>query len=319
MIDLNALRVFEKVASLRSFSAAARALGSPKSSVSRSIAMLEAGLGTRLLQRTTHAVELTEPGVALRDRCAELLARVDETLGYVSSFSGAPRGLLRISAGVGFGINVLSETLPEFLQKYPEVDVWLDLSGQPVDLIATSIDVAIRIGPLQSSELIARRLGTMNQYLCAAPAYLARKGTPLALSDLSAHDTIALRTKDGRARSWTFMNASGDTDVVDPSPRLRVNEALTIHRLVLNGAGIGCISAYLCTPDIQSGRLVRLFPEWKMPALDVSVVFPSHRELAPAVRAFIDFMTSASTPGTAWQSDALEAFQGEQGAISRAG
>lgn len=305
MIDLNALRVFEKVASLKSFSAAARALRSPKSSVSRAVAGLETDLGTRLLQRTTRAVVLTESGSALLDRCGDLLPRVDEAVDYVSSFSGSPKGMLRISAGIGFGINILSELLPEFLARYPKVDVSLDLSGPPVDLIANKVDVSIRMGPLPSSGLVARKLGTMNRYLCASPAYLKRKGTPRTIAKLRDHDAIELPTH-GRPRTWNFSKPNGETKSIEITPRLAVNEALTIYRLVRNGAGIGCISAYVCAADIKSGRLVRLFPEWGMPTLDVSVVFPSNRELAPAVRAFIDFIKNESRPGKAWQSDALQ-------------
>ncbi len=308
MIDLNALRVFEKVASLLSFSAAARALGAPKSSVSRAIATLEAELGTRLLQRTTHTVVLTEPGIALHQRCADLLARADEAIDYVSSFGKSPRGVLRISAGVGFGINILSELLPAFLARYPAIDVSLELTGQLVDLIASSVDVAIRLSPMPSSGLVARRLGTMNRYLCASPAYLARKGTPRTVAELREHDAIELPSVGLRPRAWTFTRGDGDeseTASVEPSPRLTVNEALTIYRLVKNGAGLGCVSAYICGPDIQEGRLVQLLPEWKLPPLEVSVVFPSNRELAPAVRAFVDFMSGASSPGRSWRSDPL--------------
>lgn len=303
MIDLNGLRVFEKVASLRSFSAAARALGAPKSSVSRAIAALEADLGTRLLQRTSRTVELTESGAVLRDRCGDILARVGETLDYVSSFSGRPRGALRISAGIGFGINVLSELLPGFVARYPEVEVSLDLSSQPIDLVAKNVDVAIRLGALPSSALIARRLGTMSRYLCAAPSYVARRGTPRTIDDLRHHDAIEFPAKNGRRQSWTFTKPDGQTRSAELTLRIAVNEAITIHRLVVGGAGIGCISGYLCAHDVAAGRLVRLLPEWMLPSVDVSAVFPSHRELAPAVRAFIDFIKDASRPGESWQMD----------------
>ena len=305
MIDLNALRVFEKVATLLSFSAAARALGSPKSSVSRSVAALEAGLGTRLLQRTTHTVVLTASGTALRDRCADVLVRADEMVDYVSSFGKTPRGALRICAGIGFGINVLSELLPEFLLRYPNVLVSLDLSGQLVDLVAASVDVAIRIGPLPSSGLVARKLGTMNRYLCAAPSYLARQATPRQVADLRHHDALELPSADGRPRTWSFTGPGGEVRTVEPRVRVAVNEALTLHRLVRGGAGIGCLSAYICGPDVDSGALVPLLAEWKLPPLEVSAVFPSNRELAPAVRAFVDFMSAASGPGSAWRSDPL--------------
>src|SRR5438046_1952767 len=134
MLDLNDLRLFERVAALRSFSAASRELDVPRSSVSRSIQRLEAELGTRLLQRTTREVTLTEAGAELFQQCSELLGRLDQTLDYVGGFSDSPRGTLRISAGIGFGVNVLSELLPGFTQTYPDVDVVLDLSSSAVDL-----------------------------------------------------------------------------------------------------------------------------------------------------------------------------------------
>jgi DNA-binding transcriptional LysR family regulator len=307
MIDLNALRVFERVASLQSFSAAARSLGLPKSSVSRSVAQLEAELGTRLLQRTSRAVVLTESGIALRDRCAHILTSVDEAVDVVGTFGGGPRGLLRVSAGIGFGLNVLSELLPEFLGRYPDVDVSLDLTSRSVDLVATSTDVAIRMGPLPSSELVAKRLGTIHRYLCVAPSYVARRGCPRTIAELRDHDAVELPGSEGRPRSWTFSKPNGESKAVDPSPRLTVNDPLTIHRLVLNGAGIGGLSSYVCAADIEAGRLVRLFPEWGMPPVEVNVVFPSHRELSPTVRAFVDFLKNASGPSMSWQTDLVDA------------
>jgi LysR family transcriptional regulator for bpeEF and oprC len=305
MIDLNALRIFEKVASMRSFSAAARALGLPKSSVSRAVSELEANLGTRLLQRTTRAVVLTDSGAALRDRCGDILTRVDETVDYVGSLGGTPRGRLRISAGIGFGINVLSELLPEFITRYPEVDVSLDLSSQPVDLVSSGVDVAIRMGPLSDSEVVAKRLGTLHRYLCVAPSYVARKGAPRTIAEVCDHDAIEMPGADGRPRRWVFARPHEESKSVEPSLRISVNEALTIYRLVLNGAGIGIVSGYLCGPDIEAGRLFRLFPEWQIPSVDVSVLFPSNRELSPVVRAFVDFIKKASRPGVAWQTDLL--------------
>jgi DNA-binding transcriptional LysR family regulator len=303
MIDLNALRVFERVAALQSFSAAARSLGSPKSSVSRSIARLEAELGTRLLQRTTRAVVLTESGMALRVRCKDILTRVDETLDYVGTFRGSPRGGLRISAGIGFGQNVLADLLPAFVVRYPEIDVVLDLTSQSVDLIATSIDVAIRMGPLPSSELVARRLGVIPRVLCVAPSYIARRGSPRTIAELGNHDAIEMPGIEGRPRRWVLSRQRGETRSIELSPRITVNDALTIHRLVVNGAGIAGISAYLCTADLAAGRLARLFPEWKLPSVEVNVVFPSNRELSPVVRAFVDFLTSASGSNLPWQTD----------------
>jgi len=305
VLDLNDLRVFERVAALRSFSAAARALGLPKSSMSRGVARLEAGLGTRLLQRTTREVVLTEPGRVLQERCVGILANVAEASDQVASLGAEPRGRLRVSAGIGFGINVLSEILPRFLNRYAEVNLSLDLTSRLVDLVGEEVDVAIRLGPMPDSQLVARRLGTMQRFLCAAPDYLERRGTPHTLNDLRSHDTVEMPGGDGRPRPWVFTAVGSDTVVIEVPPRLTVNEAVTIQRLVLNGAGLGVLSGYLCTPGLAAGHLVRLFPEWTLPPVEVSVVFPSNRELAPAVRAFVDFLKQGSLPGHGWLDPAV--------------
>ena len=304
MLDLNSIRVFEKVASLKSFTAAARALGLPKSNVSRAIARLEDSLGTRLFQRTTRDVVMTLTGAALLDRSSEIIASLSEALDYVGSLGASPRGVLRISAGIGFGINVLGEQLPEFLRRYPEISVALDLGSRPADLVAESIDVAIRLGPLPDSGLVAVRLGEMQRYLCAAPAYLHGRDSLEAIEDITRHATIDMPTPDGRPRPWAFARGK-ETIRLEVTPRISVNEALTIHRLVVHGAGLGILSGYLCSAEIAAGRLVRLFPEWSPPAVEVNIVFPSRRELSPAVRAFVDYMKDVSRPGVSWMRDPL--------------
>lgn len=304
MLDLNSLRVFEKVASLKSFTGAARALGLPKSNISRSIARLEAELGTRLFQRTTRDVVLTLTGAALLDRSTDIINGLSEALDYVGRLGGQPRGTLKISAGIGFGINVLAEQLPEFLKRHPQIDITLYLESRPADLVAESVDVAVRLGPLADSALVAVRLGEMRRYMCAAPAYLERRGMPKSIEEIARHDTIDMPGPDGRARPW-MLSRGKETRKLEVKPRVCVDEALTIYRLVLNGAGIGTVSGYLCAPEIDAGRLVRLLPEWSSPPVEVSIVFPSRRELAPAVRVFVDYMKEVSLPGLLWMNDPL--------------
>ena len=306
MLDINSLRMFEKVASLKSFTAAARALGLPKSNVSRAIARLEDELGTRLFQRTTRDVALTLTGQALLERSADIIANLSEALAYVRGLAGQPRGLLKISAGMGFGVNVLAEQLPEFLLLYPDIEIALDLESRSADLVAEAVDVAVRLGPLPDSALVAVKLGEMRRYLCAAPAYLERRGAPRSIEDVVRHDTIDMPGPDGRARPWTFCRG-GEAMRIETKPRLSVNEALTIHRLVSNGAGLGLLSGYICAPQISAGTLVHLFPDWSPPAVEVSLVFPSRRELSPIVRAFVDYMKEASRPGFLWMKDPLAA------------
>ncbi len=305
MIDLNDLRVFASVARLSSFSAAARELGLPKSSISRSVTRLEGSLHTRLVQRTTREVRLTESGIALQERCLAILADVTDAVDYVGSLGSGPRGLLRISMGIGFGVKLLPELLPPFLEQYPDVNVALDLASRPVDLVADGVDVAIRIGPMPDSDMVSTHLGTMHRYLCAAPEYLARRGTPKTVEELSNHDILEMPSPDGLPRPWRFSRDGEEALTIEIQPRVAINDPLTIHYLIVSGTGMGCISGYLCAPEIATGRLVRLLPEWTMPSVDVSLVFPSNREISPAVRAFLTYMKAVSTPGRLWQNDNL--------------
>jgi LysR family transcriptional regulator for bpeEF and oprC len=302
MLDLNDLRVFERVANLRNFSAAARELGLPKSSVSRCVARLEAALAARLLQRTTREVVLTTAGEVLRGKCAEMLGRVSEAIDLVSGLTGKPHGILRISSGVGFAVNVLAEQLPEFLLRYPDVDIVMDLKSQIADLVSEGIDVAIRLGPMPDSSLVGVRLGSMQRYLCASPKYLKRRPAPPTIAAIAEHDAIEMPGSEGRPKSWTFVRGK-EIAKVEPRARICVNEALTIHRLVVKGVGLGIISGYVCALDIASGRLVRILPDWSPPPVEVSVVFPTRKELSPNVRAFVDFMKEVTSPGVFWQQD----------------
>ena len=302
MRDLNDLRVFERVAFLRSFSAAARALGMPKSSVSRGIARLESELGTRLFQRTTRDVELTAAVVTLQDRCSAILSRVDETMEFFNTLRGEPRGHLKVSAGIGFGINVLAYIIPSFLKRYPGIECSIDLSSRQVDLVAERVDVSIRLGPMPDSRLVTRRLGVLRRYLCAAPAYLASTSIPSRPDELAEHVQIEMPGTDGRPRTWQFTR-DGITADVDLKPRVTVNDALAIHRLIQNGAGLGCVSGYLCAPDFAAGRLVRLLQEWTLPLVEVNAVFPSSKALSPVVRTFVDFLAASSVPGHSWQDE----------------
>ena len=203
---------------------------------------------------------------------------------------------------MGFGVNVLGEQLPEFLRRYPEIDLVLDLESRSADLVADAVDVAVRLGPLPESGLVAVRLGQMRRYLCAAPAYLDRRGTPVDREPGDARPDRDART--GRAsRPWTFSR--GTETRVEFKPRVSINEALTVHRLVSNGGGLGLLTGYLCAPEIAAGRLVHLFPDWSPSAMEVSLVFPSRRELSPIVRAFVDYMKEVSGPGCLWMDDPL--------------
>lgn len=309
LIDLNDLRVFERVAALGGFSAAAKALGQPKSSVSRSVGRLEEQLGIRLFQRTTREVSVTAAGIALRERCGMLLAGLEEAVAFTAGLADAPRGRLVVSAGIGFGINVLGRELPGFLDRYPDISIAIDLTSRNAELVAERVDVAIRMGPLGDSGLVATRLGTMTQYLCATPGYLDTHGRPQHPQDLARHRLIDLPGGGGRPRSWR-LSREDDAETVEAVARVEVNDALTIRALVGRGAGIGTLSAYLCGDDILAGRIECVLPDWSLPPLPVSVVFPSRREMSPVIRAFVDYMRETASRGADWLRDPLETRDG---------
>jgi DNA-binding transcriptional LysR family regulator len=235
----------------------------------------------------------------------EILTRVSEAVDYVSSQSSAPKGVLKISAGIGFGYFVLSETLPDFLGRYPDIDVSLYLTSRSVDLVAEGIDVTIRMGRMADSRLVTTGLGTMQRYLCAAPSYLRRRGTPQSIAELKEHVTIEMPAPSGTPRSWEFYKKTREVEKVAIPPRLLVNDPGMIYRLVVNGAGLACISGYLSGPDIESGRLVRLFPEWSLPPVEISIVYPSSRGLSPTVQAFVKHMKQTAAAGKLWMDDPI--------------
>jgi DNA-binding transcriptional LysR family regulator len=289
MIDLNHLRIFERVASHGSFSAAARELGLPRSNVSRAVSKLEESLKTRLMHRTTREVTLTTSGKALFERVAGIMEELDEAVGYIDTLTGVPSGPLRVSAGIALGINVLGDALPKFLERYPEIRLELHLESARVDLLSENIDVALRFGRLPDSSLVAQTLGTLEQTICASPTYLTRHGKPERPSDLARHRFVDMPTPDGRPRALTLSRPEG-SEIVLVQPSAIVDEVLTMHRLVRGGVGIGILSSYLLKADLDDGTLERVLPDWEVPGVPISLLYPSRRELAPSVRAFANFM-----------------------------
>lgn len=300
MIDVEDMRAFEKVATLLSFSEAARVLSVRKSAVSRSIQKLESLLGVRLFERTTREVALTEAGKALLGRFAEIVNRIDQVVDLAASLATHPRGRLRLTAGIGFGIEVLPELLPEFSSAFPDVDVSLELTSRTVDLVAEQIDVAFRMGPMLDSSLVATRLGTIGCLLCAAPAYLERRGWPKTLEDLRSHDVLLIPDRNGLPRRLRLCDGRGVEHQLDTTARLSANDPKAIHRMVLNGAGITATARYVAAPEIERGDLARVLPDYSVPGVDVSLVMPAGKERSAAARAFIGFVRQRATGNPRW-------------------
>jgi DNA-binding transcriptional LysR family regulator len=285
MIDLTDLRVFTRIIDIGSISAAARNLGMPKSSVSRSLARLEDSIGAVLIERTTTHLRLTDAGLLLQRHARRILDDVGEAEDAVSGLVGAPRGDLRISAPFTFATGPLVPMLPAFMTRYPDVRVILTVDNRNVDLLTEDIDVAIRIGPLADSELIAKRLTVLDLWPCANPAYLAAHGRPTAPHDLTTHAIIG---HSDRQRSWQFTARSGATNAVALQPIAIIPEPDVLRTLLIAGAGVGLLPDFHARSAVADGTLVRLLPDWTSGRVDVHALYPSHRSLSAKVRVFID-------------------------------
>ena len=293
-VDLNETRIFTKVVEAESFVGAARALGMPKSTVSRKIAQLETRLGARLLQRTTRRLRLSDIGRSYYERCAGVIAALEEAEEEVGDLQAIPRGTLRVTAPVEFGIGFLGEILPEFLGHFPDVDVEVDLSNRLVDLVGEGYDLAIRAGPLADSTLIGRKLIEVPELrLFASPAYLLRHGAPLIPADLKRHSCIVFGAGRGGA-TWSLAGPRGEIRV-PIEPRVRANSFALTRDVTLAGLGIALMPAAFAR-EISDGRLQSVLEGWATASSGLYAVYPSGHHLTAKVRAFLDFLGERLDP-----------------------
>lgn len=279
---LGDMAVFAAVVDAGGFTAAGARLGLSKGAVSKAVGRLERHLGTRLLNRTTRRVEPTEAGEALLAYCRGVVQQADAAEQHLGRLREAPRGLLRMSATVSFGIARIAPLLPALTARYPDLQVALALDDTVVDLVGERIDLAIRIGRLPDSGLIARRLGTIRGSMVASPDYLARHGTPRTLADLAGHACLRY---DEHVRSWSVP---GMTVPIGPGPA--VNSTLGQLQVALGGGGIGLLADYLAAPHLASGALVRVLDGEATSAIEVHAVHPYARHVPPKVSATIAFL-----------------------------
>jgi DNA-binding transcriptional LysR family regulator len=291
MQDLNDMLLFAEVVERGGFAAAGRALGLPKSRLSRRVAGLEAQLGVRLLQRTTRKLSLTEVGEAYLRHCQALRESAQAAADTVAQVQTEPRGTLRVASPVTLAQTVLAELMPLFLGRHPLLRVELLVSNRVVDLVEEGVDVALRVRTTldDSGSLVIKRLGDDAPVLVASPALLARQGTPTTLDELSRLDSMAMSTTDGRA-SIPLTGPDGRQTILQHTPRYVADDLLTLHVAALAGTGMCWLPSYMCEDDLRQGRLVRLLPDWQTPRGLVHAVFPSRRGLTPAVRCFLDFL-----------------------------
>lgn len=281
---LDELSIFVAIIDTGSLAGAARQLRRSRPAVTRALAALERRAGVSLIARTTRQLMATEAGRELAASARRILSEYDTSL---SGVAGAPvRGMLRITAPLAFGRRHVTPIVAEFLDLYPEVQVELTLSDRNLDLIEEGLDLAVRIGVLPSSRLIARKVGEVRRVLVAAPAYLERRGTPRRPADLAGHDTIA-SIAAGQTMLWRFAGSGRDAGVVI-TPRLIVNEVESVLIAARSGRGLARALSYQVAADLEAGSLIRVLREWEPPASPVQLVVPGGQHLAPKVRAFLD-------------------------------
>lgn len=285
-MDLNELLVFAKVVQAGGFTAAARGLRMPKSTVSRKVSELEERVGAQLLQRTTRKLRLTEVGQAYYEHCARIVAEAEAAELAVTRLQSAPHGLLRVTAPLTF--SMLGPLVADFMKSYPEVQIELVCTDRTVDLMEEGFDVAIRAGKLADSSLMARRLGSIERLVVASPSYVKARGAPKTPKELEKHECLLFGS--GRENNVWSLHAGNRSVEVSLSSRFVVNEPDMLRAVTLAGAGISLLPNIYCTTDINAGSLQHILPDWTSPGAPVHAVYPSTRHHSPKVTAFVDFL-----------------------------
>ena len=302
MDRLAALQAFVRVAESRSFSEAARRLRTSKSAVSRNVGALEAELGARLFNRTTRSLNLTEAGRAYCERVTRVLADLDDADRALGQLQATPRGRLQVSAPMSFGFLHLAPALPEFLTRFPEVDVDLSFSDRFVDVVDEGFDLALRIGALPDSSLMARRIAPIRRTICASPDYFRRRGTPRKPEDLEGHECLR-NSNVARTQEWRFVDEAGKPCLIPVSGRVSANNGDALRIVALAGFGVASLPTFIVGADLRAGALVSALDRFIAQDLALNAVYPHSRHLSPKVRAFVDFLVSRFGKRPYWDPD----------------
>jgi len=289
--------VFSLVAEFRSFSAAGRKLQLSPSAVSKLVTRLEDRLGTRLLVRTTRSLQLTPEGEVYLERAQRILAEIEETERMFAAGGAAiPRGRLRVSASVAFGVGFVVPLIPDFLTTYPEIELDVSLTDSVIDIVGERADIAIRAGTLRDSSLKARKLLESRRVIVASPNYLVRQGLPLTPDDLDRHNCLTFNFRP-TAEGWPFRDpASGSHFVRIVYGNLLANNGPTVRELCIAGLGLARIGQYHVQSDLDAGRLIAVLEDYNPEDIEpIHAVYAGHDHLAARIRAFIDFLASRIT------------------------
>ncbi len=289
MDRLTEMEAFVQVVDHGGFTEAARKMDLSKSAVSKHVSALEARLAVRLLNRTTRRVSPTEVGLAYYDRARRVLSDASEADEMVTAMQATPKGTLRISVPVSFGISHVSGAVAKFLHAYPEVDIQMVLDDRFVELVAEGYDLAIRVGVLQDSSLKARKLAEAGRLLVASPDYLERMGRPRSIEDLSRHQLLHY-SHLASGNFWRIQGLSGDERQVRVGGRLTANNGESLMKAAEAGLGIAMLPSFFLSCALSSGRLVEVLPDLPQATLGIYALYPEGRFTQPKLRAFIDFL-----------------------------
>ncbi|WP_454915023.1 LysR family transcriptional regulator [Xanthobacter sediminis] len=286
------MEVFARVVERGGFSAAARASGLTPSAVSKLVARLERRLGVRLLVRTTRRLQLTPEGAAFYERSARILDEI-AAAEQEAAAGAAPRGRLRVNASVNFAMAYLLPLVPPFLAAHPQMSIEVTITDRVVDLLEERADVALRVGPMRDSRLVARKIAKSGAMVVAAPSYLARAGTPRAPEDLARHNMLGF-TFTRIVEGWPFLDGTGGTVSVPPRGNAQVSDGEAMHALALAGLGLARLAEFQVRADVAAGRLVPVLEHLNPgDAIDVHAVYVGGSgPLSARIRAFVDFLAA---------------------------
>ena len=287
MEGFGAIPIFVAVVEQGGFSAAARSLGITKSAVSKRVTLLEEQLGVKLLQRTTRKLSLTEAGEHYFIHALKANKAAQDAQDAVAQLQGEPQGRLRISSPMSFGRLHVAPFIPAFLKRYPKISIELVMDDKVVDLVGGGFDIAIRTGKLANSALYARKLAPFNSVLCASPDYLKEHGAPTSLDQLKEHNCL-LFSYSNDIKYWTFIENNKEHEV-EINGNYQANNSEALHDAILQGLGIGRLPTFVAGNDLKSGKLIQLFPQYKMAQNTFYAVFLERQYMPAKVRAFLDF------------------------------
>jgi DNA-binding transcriptional LysR family regulator len=285
---LTSMRVFATVVGTGSFTGASDRLDMSRAMVSKYVINLEEHLGTRLLNRTTRRLSLTESGSAYYERCLQIISDVQEAEQAAGQLTTKPRGTLKITMPVAFGLHRLGPVVADYVQLHSEVKLDISLSDRYVDLIEEGFDLAIRIGTLPESRLVARKLGVARSIVCASPAYLKQHGSPTQPADLTNHSCLGY-TYTNSGNEWRLKSEDIE-EVIHIAGAIKANNGDMLRLAALNGAGLIFQPLFIVEEDLQTGRLVQVLSVYTSTEFGIYAVYPSRKHLSAKVRTFVDFL-----------------------------